>query len=438
MWKMIIPTTLCLAAVSLTSTPGLAAPARGQAVSPLPAPRHELLPGGLPRPWLAPEAPKAAAPKPFPADYPVADQARWTVMVYVAGDNDLEPYVVSDIETEMGLVGSNRDVQVVVMADRAPGYANDGGDWQNSLLFHVEQDQKATVAASIADLGERNMGDPTSLVDFVDWSQTHFPAQRYALVFWDHGWGWRPGQSLVDETNGDTLDLDEMITAMDQVGRVDVVGFDACLMQNIEVQAAFRNYTDVLVASQDYVSGRGFAYEEVLADMQNVPLMGVEDVAIHFSQSMTDRTISAVVLDERWDNLQAAVDRWAVSLQAALATERDEMNQAWRSTQRFGDWAYLDLYDMAYQISIRSSDPGVITSSWEVMNGVEGVILHEWHRDVYYGSDTHGISIYMPTSLPDRYVRYTPDVDDFDWYVDRLDFASDTRWDEFLMDFSGR
>ena len=387
---------------------------------------------------MAPEAPKVAAPKPFPNSYPVAEQAQWTVMVYVAGDNDLEPYVVTDIETELGVVGSNRDIQVVVMADRAPGYSDDAGDWENTLLFHVQPDQKATVAASIADLGERNMGDPGSLVEFMDWSRTHLPAQRYALVFWDHGWGWRPGQSVYDETNGDTLDLNEMISALDEVGRVDVVGFDACLMQDIEVQAAFRHHTDVLVASQDYVSGRGFAYEEVLADLQASPRMSTEDAAVDFSMSMTDRTISTVVLDERWDTLQAAVDRWSISLRAALATERDEMNQAWRSTQRFGDWAYLDLYDMAYQISIRSSDPAVITSSWEVMNAVEGAILHEWHREVYYDSGTHGISIYMPTSLPDRYVRYTPSVDDFEWYVDNLDFAASTHWDEFVTEFAGR
>ena len=49
-----------------------------------------------------------------------AARAKWTVMVYISGDNDLEPYVVSDIETELAFTGSTADVQVVALADRAP------------------------------------------------------------------------------------------------------------------------------------------------------------------------------------------------------------------------------------------------------------------------------------------------------------------------------
>ncbi len=32
-------------------------------------------------------------------------RAKWTVMVYISGDNDLESYVIPDIETELGAVG---------------------------------------------------------------------------------------------------------------------------------------------------------------------------------------------------------------------------------------------------------------------------------------------------------------------------------------------
>ena len=34
-------------------------------------------------------------------------QARWTIMVYMSGDNNLEDYIVTDIELELGLAGSN-------------------------------------------------------------------------------------------------------------------------------------------------------------------------------------------------------------------------------------------------------------------------------------------------------------------------------------------
>ena len=49
---------------------------------------------------------------------PPTPQAKWTVMVYISGDNNLEDYVVNDIETELAPTGSSVDVQVVALADR--------------------------------------------------------------------------------------------------------------------------------------------------------------------------------------------------------------------------------------------------------------------------------------------------------------------------------
>ena len=50
-----------------------------------------------------------------------AATAKWTVMVYMSGDNNLEEYVVKDLELELGGAGSNADVQIVALADRGPG-----------------------------------------------------------------------------------------------------------------------------------------------------------------------------------------------------------------------------------------------------------------------------------------------------------------------------
>ena len=38
---------------------------------------------------------------------PPTARAKWTVMVYISGDNDVEDYVVKDIETELAPTGSS-------------------------------------------------------------------------------------------------------------------------------------------------------------------------------------------------------------------------------------------------------------------------------------------------------------------------------------------
>src|SRR5512137_2269515 len=64
-------------------------------------------------------------------------QAKWTFMVYMNGDNNLEKYVTSDIETELARPGSNADVKVVALADRIPGYNKSAGDWTSTKLFYI-------------------------------------------------------------------------------------------------------------------------------------------------------------------------------------------------------------------------------------------------------------------------------------------------------------
>ena len=73
------------------------------------------------------------------------------------------------------------------------------------------------------------------LIDFVAWSKANHPADHYALYFWGHGWNWHPGYVMEDDTSNDTLDYDEMKTAIPQLGFIDVVGYDGCNMASLEI-----------------------------------------------------------------------------------------------------------------------------------------------------------------------------------------------------------
>ncbi|PIP08843.1 MAG: hypothetical protein COX51_02100, partial [Syntrophobacteraceae bacterium CG23_combo_of_CG06-09_8_20_14_all_50_8] len=46
-----------------------------------------------------------------------SNKAKWTVMVYMAGDNNLDGAALRDI-AEMAKVGSTKDVNVLVQLDR--------------------------------------------------------------------------------------------------------------------------------------------------------------------------------------------------------------------------------------------------------------------------------------------------------------------------------
>jgi len=364
---------------------------------------------------------------------PPATKAKWTVMVYISGDNNLEDFVVSDIETELAPTGSSANVQVVALADRTPGYDTSRGDWQTTKLFHVTKGMLATPENAVADWGERDFGDKQTLIDFVTWTKANYPADHYALYFWGHGWNWHPGVVMRDETVNaqdndptvlDTLDMDEAKAVLPSIGFIDMVGFDGCQMASIEVDMLWHGHATALSHSQEWVGGEGIQYDLVLAQLAANPNMTADQVAIATTQSATsDKTWSAVAVDSRFDALLSAVNQWSVALNNGLGTNRKKYDQAFTATRSFWQAPMdKDLYDMAYEINSRVSDQNIKSKSQAVMNAVNGVVLSERHVNSY--ADVHGITIYHISKATEKDLDYN--------YYRTLDFALQTGWDEFL------
>src|SRR5687767_10911314 len=246
---------------------------------------------------------------------PPTPRAKWTVMVYISGDNNLEDYVVKDLELELAPTGSSANVQVVALADRGPGYDTSRGDWQTTKLFHVTKNMLATAENAAEDWGERSFGDPQTLIDFVRWTKTNYPADHYALYFWGHGWSWHPGWVMADDTDEDTLDYHETKAAIPSLGFIDVVGYDGCNMASLEIMKLWHGHATAFTSSQEYVGWDGIEYDVVLEKLAANPNMSADQVAIATSQSTTsDKTWSAVAVDSRLTTLITAVDQWSAAL----------------------------------------------------------------------------------------------------------------------------
>lgn len=359
---------------------------------------------------------------------PPAPQARWTVMVYMSGDNNLEDYIVKDIEQELGLQGSNADVQIVALADRGPGYDTTRGDWQGTLLYRVTPGIVADLPSAVADWGERSMGDPQTLVDFVAWTKANYPADRYVLYFWGHGWNWHPGYVMEDDTSADSLDYDELKAALPQLGFIDVVGFDGCNMASIEIYKLWQGKATAIAASQEYVNWNGIEYDAVIAQLRANPFMTADQVAIASAQSAIvqggERTWSAVAVDGRLTTLLAATDQFAVALRDGLTAHRKKYDRAFGATRTMWQAPMdKDLYDMAREINLAVTDPVIRAKAQGVMNAFPTVLLWEGHTNAY--ADVRGISIYHVAKASEKDSNYA-------YYRSTLDFALTGAWDEFL------
>ena len=357
-----------------------------------------------------------------------AAPARWTIMVYMSGDNNLEDYIVKDIELELGLAGSNAEIQVVALADRGPGYDTSRGNWQSTKLYHVTQGILADPASAVADWGERNFGDPQTLIDFVTWSKTNYPADRYALYFWGHGWNWHPGWVMEDDTNVDTLDYHEQKAAIPQLGFIDVVGYDGCNMATLEIYKLWQNKATAIAASEEYVGWNGIEYDSVIAQLRANPHMTADQVAVASAQSAVvlggERTFSAVAVDGRLASLLTATEQFAVALTNGLAANRKKYNTAFGATRSMWQAPMdKDLYDMANEINNAVSDANIKARAQGVMNAISSVRLYEGHTNAY--SDVRGMTIYHISKASQKDSNYQ-------YYRSTIDLALTTSWDEFL------
>jgi hypothetical protein len=160
-------------------------------------------------------------------------------MVYMTADSNLDQAGLDDLN-EMEMAGSSPNVNIVALLDRQ------GQD--NTSLYFVTKD-KVDSPTILSQLNvdnpyppELNMGDPKNLVTFVDWTTRNYPAEHYLLVLWGHGLGWR-GIGFDENNSNDQITPIELNLALKKMKNengisLDIVAFDACLMQMIEFASA--------------------------------------------------------------------------------------------------------------------------------------------------------------------------------------------------------
>ena len=388
---------------------------------------------------------------------PSASQPYWTVMVYMDGDNNLEGAAIDDFN-ELEDAGSDANVNIVVQIDRISGYDSSNGDWETTQRYYVTPDANGydttIVSTLISDLGELNMGHPNTLIDFVNWARTTYPADYYLLVLWDHGDGWKTRSAQVtqkgaltrmvkreplkgvcyDDTDFDYLTTPDLDTALNSItsggaAPIHVVGFDACLMAMLEIGYEISPYSSYMVGSEESEPYDGWDYRATMNWLVANPTSTPNQVA---SRIVTDymnfygfgsfETQSAVDLSQI-AAVAAAVDTLAIDLTNNITTYFYDIRDARDQVEEYMDADFIDLYHFAQLIQSEIPDPVIQNDAQNVMNAVFNSVINEGHGII--NANSHGISIYFPYGLYDYLSRYETETN----------FAVNTQWDEFLTTY---
>ena len=342
-------------------------------------------------------------------------------MVYMAGDNNLSSAGDADL-AEMRRVGSSGRVQVVVEFDNA----GDAG----TRRINIARDG---VGEAVETLGETDSGSPDVLSDFISWAAQNYPADRYALILWNHGGGWAPtevdriarsvaspgygerelaersasplGRVLFrsslerifglagpteraicsDDGSGhslDTLELGKVIArGAETIGQpFDLLGMDACLMSNLEVAYQLRDHVRYVVASEENEPADGWPYDRVLGRLAAEPGMATADFARHIVSDYVDSyvergyqgDVTQAALDlSRIADLTTPVDALAGRLQAVMPAVYSDVWQAQRRSARFSHNTLWDLGEFCSQLAERTADPKLADASRAVVEALD-------------------------------------------------------------------
>ena len=210
-----------------------------------------------------------AAENPFPEDMVKEKQTeikgdgkdQATVFVYMNG-SDLESEDGEATEDLCEMLAANISSQVNVLVETIGTKS-----WSKRLGIASDHTQRYKAEAGnlvLVDdsLGQLDCTSPDTLADFISWGAENYPANRYILIFWDHGAGPVYGFGYDEHQSEDSvLTIDEIQTAIRQSGiYFDIIGMDSCIMSSLELCCAMYNYCDYMILSEDFESGYGWAY----------------------------------------------------------------------------------------------------------------------------------------------------------------------------------
>jgi hypothetical protein len=184
---------------------------------------------------------------------------RATVMVYLLG---------TDLESRGGM--ATMDLQEMLAADLSDKVniiIETGGtsQWKNEVIDQRTNQRYLINTQGLirleSNLGKKSMVDSKTLTEFIRYSKSKYPAERYFLILWDHGGGSVTGYGYDEYFKGDSMTLDEIERALFNADcHFDMVGFDACLMATLETAFVVEPYADYLIASEELEPGIGWYY----------------------------------------------------------------------------------------------------------------------------------------------------------------------------------
>ncbi|MFH1254833.1 MAG: clostripain-related cysteine peptidase [bacterium] len=406
--------------------------------------------------------------------------ASWTMLVYIAADNNLAPYASYNMNDMAAGLASLSGVNILVQWDQP----SNNKTWR----YKITPGSKIDAGTLSSEMG---YNPAKELVSSMQWAVKNYPANNYALILWDHGSGiedFLPGSRniindaswlnlmpsfpergiLYDDSQSTCLTNQGLTSALTQIKQLlgknlDIIAMDACLMAMVEVGYQMKGLVNLFVGSQQTIPGYGYPYSQFIKPLSLNP---AGTTSLQLAQSMvssyknfytsqmptSDFTLSVIDVTSI-DLIKQNIDQFVTAVTACSKVDKTKTKSiilaARKASISFEMPEYIDLYSFYANVlnNTKKTSPksslilerqNKKTNSTpnkeyqkvlNVLNAViqdglskiSKVVLQKSVGPVYAGAK--GISIYYPIS------------GQIDSSYSKTIFAQSTAWTQFIKTY---
>ena len=323
-----------------------------------------------------------------------------TILVYMCG---------TDLESNSGM--ATNDLQEMLKADVGSNvnlviFTGGCKSWRNDVMSNkynqVYQIQGGKLARLIDNAGTSAMTDSKTLQAFVEWGFEQFPANRKALIFWDHGSGSISGYGYDQKyPNSGAMSLAKINQALTATGaKFDFIGFDTCLLATTETALMLADKADYMIASEEAEPGVGWYYTNWLTNLSADTSMSTLDLGKNIVDDFTEvcartcrgqeTTLSVIDLSELGETVPDKL--------AAFASEASKMIEggdyktvatARSGSREFAASSRIDQVDLVHFAKRLNT-----SAAKDLAEALLGAI--KYNRTSSRSLNAYGLSIYFP------------------------------------------
>jgi Clostripain family len=243
-----------------------------------------------------------------------------------------------------------------------------------------------------------------------------------------------------DDAAKDFLDNKELERVLQEVTkksnrRIDILGFDACLMNMVEVAYQLKDSVDFIVGSEETEPGNGWPYDELLKTLEASPDASAGEVASKLvakyvaSYSGSGEAVTQSAVDvSRVEDVATATKSLADACLPLLPDPAGfaHVTRAAKNAQRYTMKDFADFGDLARRLGDGPSSSDVTDAARAVEDALFGAspfVLASGAEGATVARST-GTAVYFPIA-GDVHVAY-----------DDLDFAAPSHWGSFITAYA--